>query len=122
MGNCELWAVFLEYHTDPGMRTVINAIMERKEGVAMAAEMMLGLSRDEAERFRLMSEYKYEVDMQSKMVYSEREGIKKGLVQGRAEGIESTARNALAEGASIEFVRKITGLDMETIARLKPKV
>jgi len=30
-----------------------------------------------------------------------------------------TARNALAEGASVEFVKKITGLDMRTIRRLK---
>ena len=38
----------------------------------------------------------------------------KGIEQGR----EEIARNALAEGASIEFVQKITGLSPETIARL----
>ena len=50
-----------------------------------------------------------------------------GLVKGREEGREEgrvneqkeIARNALAEGASIEFVRKITGLDMETLLNLK---
>jgi hypothetical protein len=36
--------------------------------------------------------------------------------QGRNE---ETARNALAEGASIEFVQKITGLDMDTIKSLQ---
>jgi len=41
-------------------------------------------------------------------------GVKKGLVQG----LETAARNALAEGASIEFVNKITGLDIETIKQL----
>jgi predicted transposase/invertase (TIGR01784 family) len=45
-------------------------------------------------------------------------GIKKGLKKGREEGREEIARNALAEGASVEFVRKITGFDMQTIQRL----
>jgi predicted transposase/invertase (TIGR01784 family) len=45
-------------------------------------------------------------------------GLEKGREQGREEGIMATARNALAQGASIEFVQTITGLSMETIDRL----
>ncbi|MDR0312820.1 MAG: Rpn family recombination-promoting nuclease/putative transposase [Treponema sp.] len=41
-----------------------------------------------------------------------------GVEEGREEGREEVARNALAEGASIEFVQKITGLDIETIKSL----
>jgi hypothetical protein len=41
-------------------------------------------------------------------------GVKKGLEQG----LETAARNALAEGASIEFVTKITGLDIETLEQI----
>ena len=39
--------------------------------------------------------------------------------EGREEGRENIARNALAEGASLDFVKKITGLDMKTITRIK---
>ena len=42
------------------------------------------------------------------------EGLEKGIEEGR----EEVARKALAEGATIEFVQKITGLDVETIKRL----
>ena len=42
--------------------------------------------------------------------------------EGLEEGLEKVARNALAEGFSVEQVHKITGLDMETIARLKDNV
>ena len=42
-----------------------------------------------------------------------------GKEDGREEGREQIARNALAEGASFEFVQKITGLDMETIQSFK---
>ncbi|GMO26396.1 MAG: hypothetical protein Ta2B_06550 [Termitinemataceae bacterium] len=34
----------------------------------MASEVLISISRDEVERARLMSEYKYVVDHQSKMV------------------------------------------------------
>ncbi|MDR1901029.1 MAG: hypothetical protein LBQ88_01925 [Treponema sp.] len=46
------------------------------------------------------------------------EGLEKGLKKGREEGLEKTARNALTEGLPIEIIRKITGLDTETIQRL----
>jgi len=39
-------------------------------------------------------------------------------VQEREQGREEIARNALAKGSSPEFVHEITGLPMETIARL----
>ena len=40
------------------------------------------------------------------------------IAKWKAEGVEKTARNALAEGASLEFIHKITGLDIETIKGL----
>ena len=45
--------------------------------------------------------------------------------EGREEGREASnieiARKALAEGASIEFVQKITGLDLEAVQGLGKK-
>ena len=46
------------------------------------------------------------------------EGLKQGLKQGLEQAMEKNARNALAEGASVEFVHKITGLDIEAIKKL----
>jgi predicted transposase/invertase (TIGR01784 family) len=43
------------------------------------------------------------------------EGREEARNEGREEGIETAARRALEEGATLEFVQKITGLDMETI-------
>jgi hypothetical protein len=40
------------------------------------------------------------------------------MEQGLEQGLEAAARNALAEGASFEFVQKITGLDIKTIKQL----
>jgi hypothetical protein len=35
------------------------------------------------------------------------------------EGLEKAARNALAEGISIDIIEKITGLDLDTIRKLQ---
>jgi predicted transposase/invertase (TIGR01784 family) len=78
MSAPELWAVYFRYLKDNSMRAKINEILAREEGIAMASEVLLSISRDEAERARLMSEEKFQLDLQSKLVHAER--------QGRAEG------------------------------------
>ena len=47
-----------------------------------------------------------------------KKGMKKGRAEGHAEEKLEIARNALAEGASIEFIQKITGLSPEVIEKL----
>ena len=65
----------------------------------------------------------FEWDMNIAMEVEREEGFEKGLEEGREEGREESreqiARNALAEGFSMETVQKITGLDMETIRKLQ---
>ena len=78
MSTPESWAVYFGYLTDKGKRQKINEILEREEGIAMTSRVLLNISKDEIERARLMSEYKYELDTQSKLVHAERKGIKKG--------------------------------------------
>jgi hypothetical protein len=74
MTASEHWAVFFRYLTDKTKRRKINEIVEIEEGISMASEVLMTISKDEVERARLMSEYKYEVDTQSKVVYAKREG------------------------------------------------
>ena len=131
MSNRDMWAMFFEYLTDPAMRAIINAILDRKEGITMAAEVLLTISRDEVERARLRSEEKNLLDIQSEMVHERREGRREGkregIKEGRREGMMegekknalSNARNALAEGLSFEQVHRITGLDIQTIQTLQ---
>jgi hypothetical protein len=98
----ELWVVYFKYIKDKGKRKKINEIMEREEGIAMASEVLMTISKDEAERARLMSEYKYQMDMQSKLVHAKRVGIEigeqRGIVIGEQRGIEIGKREGLREG------------------------
>jgi predicted transposase YdaD len=50
------------------------------------------------------------------------EGLEEGLEKGREEEREEIARNALAKGASIEFVQEITGLGMEALKNLQTRL
>ena len=45
---------------------------------------------------------------------------RRGMEKGKEKGFVEVAHNLLAEGATVEFVRKITGLDTDTIASLRP--
>jgi hypothetical protein len=71
----------------------------------MASEVLIGISRDEAERARLLSEYKYVVDLQSK------------IVQAQRESKLEDARNALKEGLSVEQVARITGVPVDELQK-----
>ncbi|MDR2921949.1 MAG: hypothetical protein LBU85_01250 [Treponema sp.] len=43
----------------------------------------------------------------------------RGRTEGRTEGRVEVARNALAEGASPDFIQRITGLDIKTITSIQ---
>jgi len=66
----------------------------------MASEVLLTISRDEVERARLISEEKFQLDLQSKMVYAKREGEKRG---------EKKIIELLKSGKSVEDVIKEYG-------------
>jgi predicted transposase/invertase (TIGR01784 family) len=79
---------------------------------------LLRISKDEAERARLMSEYKYAVDTQSKVVDAKREGLQKGLQKGRKEGARVIARKMKSRGIAAEQIAEDTGLTLNQIGEL----
>ena len=74
MSAAEMWAVFFQYSTDKAKREMINEIINHEEGIAMASEVLMTISRDEVERARLRSEEKYVLDTQSKLTDAKRQG------------------------------------------------
>jgi len=68
----------------------------------MAGKALLTVSRDERERARLMSEYKYITDNQSKTVQAVKRGVKKAIKSERKEFLSQ-----LKSGKSIEELIKM---------------
>jgi len=126
MNAREHWAVYFEYLTEKGKRQKINEIMKLEEGIAMASEVLLTISRDEIERAELMSIEKRELDIQSRRVHAERmaraegmqQGIQQGIQQGRAEGMLEIAMKMKNAGKPLSEIAEFTGLPIETIERL----
>jgi predicted transposase/invertase (TIGR01784 family) len=115
MSATELWAFFLQYLTDMSKRSKINEIINQEEGLAMASQVLMKISKDEAERFRLLSEEKYQLDLQSKLVHAERKGEQKGERKGVRKGIQKGEQkvkkiiNLLKNGTSPEDIIKLYG-------------
>jgi hypothetical protein len=99
MNTPERWGTFFQYLRDKKKRGIINEIIASEEGIAMASEVLMTISRDEVERARLRSEEKYELDTQSKLTYAKREGERKGRLEGEQEII-----NLLKSGKSPEEI------------------
>ncbi|GHT50386.1 hypothetical protein FACS1894102_5870 [Spirochaetia bacterium] len=101
--------IFFRYITDTTKREKINKLVEFEEGIAMASEVLISISRDDVERARLTSEYKYVVDHQSKMVQAKRLGMAEGHAKGEKIG-KAKGRNELLDlldsGKSAEEILK----------------
>jgi predicted transposase/invertase (TIGR01784 family) len=107
----EHWAIFFRYLTDKSKRGKINEVLQYEEGIAMAGEVLLRISKDEAERARLMSEYKYMLDTQSKVVDAKREG--------RKEGLQAVAQRLKQRGMTAEQIAEDTGLTLKEVEELE---
>ena len=134
----EYWAVYFRYLTDKDKRQKVNEIMEHEEGIAMANEVLMEISKDEIERARLFSEEKYELDTQSRITYAREQGLQEGLEKGLIEGLDKGRVNGLEEGlekgarqekllsaanlkklgVSTDIISQATGLSIEEIEKL----
>ena len=121
MSVSERWAVYFEYLTDREKRGKINEILEREEGIAMASEVLMTISRDDEERARIYRDEKIILDYQSGLVHAKREAKREGAEEEREKNYKEkldNARSALSEGIPVETVQRIFGLDLETIKAL----
>ena len=118
MNAQEFWGVYFRYLTDKSKRRKINEILEQEEGIAMASRELIRISKDERERARLLSELKYELDLQSRRVTERREkkaAREEGLREGREEGLREGRQEGLREGCTRErevIARKMKDMGM----------
>ena len=67
----------------------------------------------------LLTEWNWDEALATRFQEGREEGIEAGVEKGREEGREETARNALAQGFSVEVIQSITGLSLENIKSLQ---
>jgi predicted transposase/invertase (TIGR01784 family) len=84
----------------------------------MASEVLMTISRDEIERARLLSEYKYELDTQSRIAYAAQESRKEGEQTGEQRKTLEVARKMKTRNAALEQIAEDTGLSYDVITKL----
>jgi flagellar biosynthesis/type III secretory pathway protein FliH len=91
MTDLEKWALFFQYADRPKYREKLNKVIETKEALQMAGELLLSVSQDERERAVARSYKMFQTDLASNLRTAEDRGraagIKDGIEKGRAEGI-----------------------------------
>jgi flagellar biosynthesis/type III secretory pathway protein FliH len=102
-----MWALFFRYAKERERRALVNELLRREEGIAMAGEVLLTVSRDEIERARLDSEYEGCLDRQAERADARWEGRTEGLVEGRAEGLAEGEAKGRAEEAERAYQEKL---------------
>jgi len=110
MTPVEMWAVFLKFADDKNKRELLNKIIEAREGIQMAVEMLSSISKDEHERARMLSRMKFWNDYESDVICAEK--------KAREENSVEIARKMLREKDSIEKISRITELPLATIQEL----
>jgi len=110
MTDLEKWAVFFQYASEPKHRETINKVIESKEELQMAGNLLMSISQDEHERAVFRSRRMYQTDLESNLATAEDRGERRGRV--------ASAKNMLAEGLPLDVVARCTGLTYEEVKNL----
>ena len=101
------WLAWFDEKSPPEL---VEEVVGMDSAIMAANEKQEYLSQDWQERDLYRRRLMAILDYNSGMNHARQEGLQ--------EGKEEIANKLLAEGMSVEFVQKITGLDMETIQGL----
>jgi predicted transposase/invertase (TIGR01784 family) len=104
LSDIDMWTLFLRYASDISKRDVINKILNRKEGIYMAAQILEAISKDELEQMILFDQLLYEADKIAEASYRERTAVEKNT--------KEIAKNLLALQIPLEMIVKSTVMSM----------
>jgi len=110
--------VYLKYANHNDKQGLIHEILSSEEGIKMGAVALDAISRNDDERVEYYHRLKYEMDMQSQMLYAESKGFEKGIEKGTSEATLNIAKKLLELNIPTEFIMTATGLPREEIEKL----
>jgi len=97
MSLLEAWPIFFNFADNPEHRDLINNLINTREEIKMASELLMTISQDEKERAHFRSRRMYETDLFSNIKTAEDRGIRKG----REEILQ-----LLNDGVSVDEIKK----------------
>ena len=143
----EKWCMYMKYRHIKRAQPLIEELCRKEEGIMRAEKALLKVDPDYVKYIQNMNILKNKMDRaqriydikqaaqaeglaegrqeglaegrQEGLAEGRQEGLAEGLAKGLAEGKLEIARNALSEGATLEFVQKITGLPADAIRNIQ---
>ena len=119
MADLEKWAVFLRYADRPKYRGIVNEIIAAKGEIAVAANLLMSISKDERERAVFRSRRMYRTDYESDMATSWDNGKLEGVREGEHNRSLQIAQRMLKRGRPVDEISEDTGLTVEEIKALE---
>jgi len=119
MTELEKWSVFIKYADKPAQRERVNKIIETKEALQMAGDLLMNISQNEDERAKHLSRKKWQTDMDSNLATVEERGRNAGRVEGELVKALTIARNMMKRNRPIEEIIEDTGLTREEVESLR---
>jgi len=114
MTELEKWAVFFQYANEAKYRETVNKVIETKEALQMASELLMSVSQDERERAVFRSRRMYQTDLQSNLATAE----DRGRAAGEFAKALAIARNMMKRNRPIDEIIEDTGLTREEVENL----
>lgn len=111
MTDLEKWSIFFRYASERSYRETVNKVIESKEALQMAGDILLNISQDERERAVFRSRRMYRTDEQSNLATARDNGRKEREVE--------IARNLLKINLALDQIAIATGLSIEEVEHLR---
>jgi predicted transposase/invertase (TIGR01784 family) len=123
MTDLEKWAIFFRYSSIPELRTTVNKVIDSKEALQMAGDLLMSVSKDERERAIFRSRRMFQSDQDSNIATAEYRGEIRGEARGAKIGEKkkalAIAQNLLIAGDPIDKIITVTGLTREEIKNIR---
>jgi predicted transposase/invertase (TIGR01784 family) len=107
MTDLEKWSIFFQYANLPTYRERVNKVIESKEVLQVAGNLLMSISQDERERAIFRSRRMFQTDRESDIATAEDRGEKRKAL--------AIAGNMLKRNRPIEEIIEDTGLTREEI-------
>ena len=107
MTDMERVSVFLRYADDPDYREIVNKVIESREGLIVASEKLMSISKDERERAKFRSRRMAIADQESNMATA--------VLNSKID----MAKIMLTASEPIEKIMKYTGLTRKEVEKLR---
>ena len=111
MTDMERFSVFLRYAANPDYREIVNKVIETKEGLTVAGELLMSISKDERERAIFRNRRIAMADQESNRIT-----VVRNAEQSKALAI---ARNLLVVDVPLDKIVSATGITREELEKLR---